>query len=318
MALEASDIVGQQGETFDPVLLAVIANRFHAVVREIGNTLLRTGRSTDLNTARDFSCAIVTAGNELVATGEGLPIHILGSELLTHSMQRFHPKLREGDAFIHNDPYNGNSHHADFNILVPMFHEGEHLFTAVAKAHLADCGNAEPTTYAANARDIYEEGALNFPCVLVERDGVLVDDIIRMCRHRLRVPDQWYGDFLAMLGAARTGERGLKSLVAKYGADVIQRFSTSWFEYSERRMCEELGRLPRGSFTAKSRHDPTPNLPDGIPLTVTVTTHPEQGRVEVDLRDNIDCVPAGFNLSQATALAAGMAGIFNQLREQVP
>src|SRR3954451_7425956 len=117
-------------EAIDPVMLAVIANRFDSIVREMGNTLLRTGRSTDLNTARDFSCAIVTADNKLVATGEGLPIHILGSELLTESMQRFHPDLREGDVFIHNDPYNGNSHHADFNILIPIFHDGAYMFTA--------------------------------------------------------------------------------------------------------------------------------------------------------------------------------------------
>jgi len=36
------------------------------------------------------------------------------------------------------------------------------------------------------------------------RDYQDIDDVIRMCRRRIRVPDQWYGDYLAMLGAALT------------------------------------------------------------------------------------------------------------------
>ena len=40
----------------DSVLTAVLANRFDAIVREMTNTLFRTGRSAVLNTARDFSC----------------------------------------------------------------------------------------------------------------------------------------------------------------------------------------------------------------------------------------------------------------------
>ena len=53
-------------ERLDPVLLAVLANRFESIVREMTNTLFRTGRSAVLNTARDFSCSIVTADNQLL------------------------------------------------------------------------------------------------------------------------------------------------------------------------------------------------------------------------------------------------------------
>ncbi|MGV9850265.1 hydantoinase B/oxoprolinase family protein [Streptomyces sp. NPDC003442] len=34
-----------------------------------------------------------------------------------------------------NNPYGGNSHAADHSVLVPVFIDGEHMFTAVAKAH---------------------------------------------------------------------------------------------------------------------------------------------------------------------------------------
>src|SRR3984957_1220499 len=86
---------------FDPVLLAVLANRFESIVREMTNTLLRSGRSAVLNTARDFSCSIITAENELLASAEGLPVHVIGTEFLAEAMTEIHPGFAEGDAFLH-------------------------------------------------------------------------------------------------------------------------------------------------------------------------------------------------------------------------
>ncbi len=68
------------------------------------------------------------------------------------------------------------------------------------------------------ARDVYEEGALIFPCVRIQRDYADVPDIVRMCRARIRVPEMWYGDYLAALGAIRIGERRLHELAERYGA----------------------------------------------------------------------------------------------------
>jgi N-methylhydantoinase B len=303
---------------FDPVLLAVISKRLDSIVREMTNTLLRTGRSALLNTARDFSCSIVTAGNELLACAEGLPIHVIGSQYLTEAMQRFHPVIREGDAFLHNDPYNGNTHHADHTLLAPVFFEGRHVLTAIAKAHQADCGNGQPTTYASYARDVYDEGALSFPCVKVQEDYTDNDDVIRMCRNRIRVPDQWYGDYLATLGAARTGERRLTALIERYGLETIEAFTQAWFDYSERRMIKALRRLPKGSMTGTGHHDPVQGKPEGIPLRVTATVDPDAAIAEIDFRDNIDCVPNGFNQSRATATSAAVAGFLNQLPDDVP
>lgn len=303
---------------FDAVQLAVLSNRLDSIVREMSDTLLRSGRSAVINSARDFSCAIVSGGHELLSTAEGLPVHVFGSHVQARHMAELHPEFREGDAFLHNDPYRGNTHAADHTILVPVFHEGEHLFTACAKAHQADCGNAQPTTYMAYARDVYEEGAPIFPCVLVQRDYRDVEDVIRMCRSRIRVPDQWYGDYLAMVGAARVAERRLKQLAAKYGAETVKAFVDVWFDYSERRMEQAIGELPAGRFAGHGGHDPFPGLPDGVPIKVEVAVDPAAGRIEIDLRDNVDCVPAGLNQSEATAVNNVITGVLNSLHRDIP
>jgi len=304
--------------SFDPVLLAVLANRFDTIVREMENTLLRTGRSAILNMARDFSCALITADNRLLASAEGLPVHVIGMEFLSEAMTDLHDDLREGDAYLHNDPYLGNTHPADHVILVPVFFEGRHVFTAAAKAHQADCGNSRPTTYMPYARDVYEEGSLIFPCVLVQRDYRDVEDVIRMCRRRIRVPEQWYGDYLAGVGAARIAENRLGELCARYGLDTIEAFVEEWFDYSERRIAHVISQMPAGTIVGHGAHDPFGPAPDGIPINVRITVDPEAGMVELDLTDNVDCLPAGVNESRTCAMNNCMTGFFNSIDPDIP
>lgn len=317
--MDADTRTADHEQTLSPMLLAVLANRFDGVVREMTNTMLRTGRSALINSARDFSCGITTADNELFATAEGLPAHTYGLNMQCAAMCDYHDDIAEGDAYLHNDPYSGNSHPADHTLIVPVFWKGEHLFNVCAKAHQADIGNSIPTTYHAAARDVYEEGALIFPAVRVQRDFTTNDDIIRMCQRRIRVPDYWYGDFLAMLGSARTGETRLHDIFEKYGAAVIREFVTEWFDYSEKLMRQAIGELPAATIERTSRHDPLPPvLPDGIPVHVKLTVAPRDGIVEIDLTNNIDNMDNGLNLSEACSISNSVAGVFNCLKTDVP
>ena len=74
----------------DPVLISVMANRMDGIVREMTNTLLRAARSAVISSARDFSCCIVTGDNQLLASAEGLPVHIFGAHLQTARFCREH------------------------------------------------------------------------------------------------------------------------------------------------------------------------------------------------------------------------------------
>jgi N-methylhydantoinase B len=304
----------------DALQIAIIQSRLEAAVRAMINTLLRSARSGILAVARDFSCCILTADDELLAWAESIPIHVMrGPDIICAWMKQWHPVLKRGDAFLHNSPYHGNSHAADWCLLIPVIDDdGVHRFTVFAKAHQGDCGNSEPTTYAFNARDVYEEGALIFPGVRVQEDHADNEDIIRMCRMRIRVPDQWWGDYLALMGAARIGERRMLELIDELGADRLAAYSRQWFDHSEQRMHDAIARLPKGSRTVTTKHDGFPRLPDGVPLQVTVSVDPDAGRIEVDLRDNPDCVPAGINLSEGCASSSAMIGIFNSLGPEVP
>lgn len=307
--------------TLNGAALAVLNSRFDGVVRKMANTLLRTGRSGVLNRAKDFSCCVVTAGCELLAAAESLPIHVLsGPDMMARAMREFHPNLKRGDAFLHNSPYHGCSHPADHTILVPVIDDdGGHRFTVLAKAHQADVGNSEPTTYMGAARDVYHEGALIFPAVQVQKDYRDVADIIRMCEMRIRVPAQWRGDFLAAIAAARIGEKELLALGREVGWNKLETFTRQWFDYSETRMEEALKSLPDGTVIGASRHDEFPGMPaGGITVKSVITIDAKKGHISVDLTDNVDCQPCGLNLSEATARTGAMIGVFNSIDHLVP
>ncbi len=305
----------------DGARMAVLASRFEVIARKMANTLFRTARSGLINTARDLSCCILTGDHELLAEAESLPSHVLiGPDIMARTLREFHPEPRRGDAYLHNSPYHGNSHAADHAILVPVIDDaGIHRFTAFAKAHQADIGNAQPTSYQGVARDVYEEGALIFPAVKVQEDYRDIGDIIRMCRARIRVPDQWYGDFMALVGAARVGERALLALGREVGWEVLAEHTRAWLDYSEERMAAALARLPAGRACRVSTHDPFPGTgAEGVPIRVTVTSMPEHGRLTVDLRDNPDCLPNGLNVTEANARSAALIGVFSGLGQEVP
>jgi N-methylhydantoinase B len=305
----------------DGTRLALLTARFDGIARKMANTLHRTGRSGILTIARDFSCVVLTARHELLATAESLPIHVLrGPDIMARTMAENHPVLRRGDAYLHNSPYHGCTHPADHSILIPVLDDdGVHRFTVLAKGHQADCGNALPTTYMGAARDVYAEGALIFPAVKIQEDYRHVMDIVRLCRMRIRVPDQWWGDYLATLGAARVGEREILALGREVGWDLLEDYTREWFDYSEQRMIDTVRAMPRGRVTRSSTHDPIPGTPvEGVTIKVTVEVRPEDAMIEVDLTDNPDCMPNGLNLSEACALSAPMVAIFNSIDPSVP
>ncbi|WP_246722595.1 hydantoinase B/oxoprolinase family protein [Aureimonas sp. OT7] len=299
------------------VRMAIVSNRMESIARKMQNTLFRTARSGVLNTAHDFSCVILTADCRLLASAESLPIHtLIGPDLMCQAVKAYHPVLRQGDCFLHNSPYEGNSHAADHCLIVPVVDDGGTVrFFVLAKAHQADCGNSKPTTYMGDASDVFEEGALIFSAAKIQSDYTDNQDLVRMCRARIRVSEQWWGDYLATLGAVRIGERELLELGAELGWDALEEYAQSWFDYSEDKMVQAIRRLPSGRASIASAHDPFPGVPNGIPITVTVEVDADSGRITIDLTDNMDCQPCGLNLSEGCSRTAAMIGIYNGIMD---
>ena len=306
------------GYSVEPMMLAVLSRRFEAICREMTNGILKASRSAVIKNARDFSVGLLTHDHRLISVEDGLPIHITALDLSTRAIDENFDDIAEGDAFLNNCPYFGATHHADLDLIVPVFVDGRLLFWALARCHHADMGAPLPTTYLPRAATIYEEG-LHFPCVRVEQGYKSKADIVRIALIKIRASKVWHGDFQAQLGSCRIGEQRLIELVRRYGVETIDAFIEDWMTYGARRAQAAIAALPAGTWSYETRHDPVPGVAeDGIPVRISVTVDPEAGEITVDARDNIDCVPGGLNLSEATATSSARIGVFVNLDPDIP
>lgn len=302
----------------DPFLMSVLKSRFEAIVREMTLVVMRASRSAVIKNARDFSCAILTYDHRLVSVEDALPIHVMSMDMATRPITELFDDIKQGDIFFNNCPFTGGTHHADLIVAMPVFHKGEPLFWMMALSHHADTGAPTPSTYLPFAKNIFEEG-MHFPCVRVAENYKEKADILRIGSMRNRVPELWLGDVRAQIGSCRTGERRIGELLERYDRDTIMNFVEDWFDYGARRAKAAIAKLPAGSYSYETRHDPVPGVADeGIPVRLTIEVDPEAGEITVDVRDNIDCVPGGLNLSENTCTGSCRIGVFNNLDESVP
>jgi N-methylhydantoinase B len=311
--------MADKNQKIEPFLMAILSGRFAAITREMANTLLRSGRSTVLNTAKDFSCAITDQPSRIISLAEGLPVHLASIYLIPRAVNElFKDDIHPGDVFLNNSPYVGNTHHADFTLCAPVFYKGELRFFVINRAHQADTGAPLPTVFLPYAKTVYEEG-LHFPCLRVQRNYEDIKDIIRMIQYRNRVPDLWYGDYIAQIGSLRIAETRIVEMCDKYGIKTLLTFVDQWQEYGKERMIAEIEKLPKGEWEGEVTHDPIPDLvPDGIRLRVKIAVHPEQGYIMVDIRDNPDSIPCGMNLGEASTISGIIAGILYNLDPTIP
>ncbi len=150
----------------DPVVTAVIANRIDGIVREMTNTLLRAARSAVISSARDFSCGICTADNQLLACVEGLPIHIFGvhEQALGGDGSASGPRPRVTRSCT-TTPVTGNTHPADHAVpCVPVPSSTASISSPPSPRRTKPISATRScSTYHAGAKDVYEEGAADLP-----------------------------------------------------------------------------------------------------------------------------------------------------------
>ncbi len=303
-------------DRLDPIAFATLANRLDSIVREAMQVCVQSAHSAVIQ-ARDLSASISDSKIRLVSIAQGLPVHVLTSNLAIVPIPELFDDIAPGDCFLNNNPFMGASHHADFSFCRPVFHGDRLMFWVMLRAHQADTGAPQPTVYLPFAKDVYEEG-LHWPCVRVQRDYRDVADVVRIATANIRVPQQFMGDFAAAVGATRVAERRLLELIDRYGAGTIEQFVEEWLEYGRARMVEEIKSLPQGTWQNETTMDPLPFAPEGVTVNVRLTVDHEEEALIVDLTDNPDQFEAGINLTEATSKAGVMEGIFSCLDSTLP
>jgi N-methylhydantoinase B/oxoprolinase/acetone carboxylase alpha subunit len=239
----------QTGLSIDQVTLTVIDNYLTTTCREMGVAMMRTAYSPIFNESLDFSCVIFDKRGQMIAQAEFCPSQIGTIKYTVEWMleELGYDIYKPGDVLLMNDPYRGSGHVPEHTILKAVFHQGEIVAFVANCAHLAEPGAKTPGGLAGDATDIFQEG-LRIPPIWLMREGVDQDDIWKIILSNHRTPMVTYGDLKAMVGSIHVAERRLLNLINSYGLAVIETATQDLIKIAERRMREEIRRIPDGVY----------------------------------------------------------------------
>ena len=167
-------------------------------------TMLKTAHSPIFYESKDYSVALFSLDAELLAMGQFIPHHQGGMAAALQAVIDIYPveTMEQGDVYLINDSYLGGTHTQDFNVLSPIFVEGQPICFAGCIAHQMDIGGMVAGGYAPTAREIYQEG-IRFPGIKLFERGEPREDVMRLIMRNVRLPEQQKGDLLGQVAALR-------------------------------------------------------------------------------------------------------------------
>ncbi|WP_321476760.1 hydantoinase B/oxoprolinase family protein [uncultured Paludibaculum sp.] len=279
----------------DPIELEFFRQLLVSIPEEMGVVLRKTAFSANIKERRDYSCAVYDAQARTIAMGDHMPVHLGAMPLsVEHVLRRF--QLRPGDVAIVNDPFAGGTHLPDITAVAGVFPEKAKpaAFYVAARAHHSDVGGMSPGSMPL-AREIYQEG-LRLPPILLVREGVLDEGLMRLILANVRTPAEREGDLLAQWMSMERGAVRLTEAVTRYGLPRLNSNITALADYAERRMAAALHALPSGVYGFED------SLDEGVTIRARITLG--GGRATVDFTGTDAQVAGPVNANYAITLSA--------------
>lgn len=285
--------------TIDPVTTEIVRNGLVAITEEMKAILMRTAYNMIIYEAQDFTVGLFDRVGNTVSIGIGLPMFIRGmSDTVKAMLAHFgEGGVAEHDVLLTNDAYITGSHLNHMTFVVPIFRDGALTGFSACMAHWVDIGGVLDGM----TTDIYAEG-LQMPIVKYERAGVLNDDVLRIIRMNVRVPERASGDLNAQVAAVKMGARRFRELMDRYGAPAVLGGIESIMDHTEAVAREHVKSIPDGVYEAESFMDDD-GVSHGkrIPIRVKVTVSGDE--MEIDLSDVGEQVKGFYNSGEAAGRA---------------
>ncbi|MEL6570919.1 MAG: hydantoinase B/oxoprolinase family protein [Pseudomonadota bacterium] len=226
------------------VAYQVMWNRLISVVEEQAQALVRTAFSTSVREAGDLSAGVYDAQGRMLAQAvTGTPGHVNAmADAVAHFIRRIgRDSIRDGDAYLTNDPWEGTGHLHDITMVTPSFYHGRLVGFFACTAHVVDIGGRG---FGADGQSVYEEG-LYLPIMKFADRGVVDETLIKIVRGNVREPDQLIGDIYALSNCNEIGHRRLLDMMVEFQLKDLCGIATFIFENSRRATLERIAALPQ-------------------------------------------------------------------------
>ncbi|HEV3185823.1 MAG TPA: hydantoinase B/oxoprolinase family protein, partial [Xanthobacteraceae bacterium] len=281
------------GTHADPVMLEVFNNLFMSIAEQMGVSLQNTAYSVNIKERLDFYCAMFDADGSLVANAPHMPVHLGSMDRAVETIIRENRgRIRPGDVYAINAPYNGGTHLPDITVCTPVFDEENRdiLFWVASRGHHADVGGISPGSMSPNAVDIEQEGVYMDNFKLVDGGRFQEESLyaaLTGAKYPARNPLQNVNDLKAQIAANEKGVQELRKMVAQFGLDVVKAYMQHVQDNAAESVRRVIDRLHDSSFAYE--------MDQGTFIRVKITVDKQKREATVDFTGTSPQQPTNFN-----------------------
>ena len=289
------------GTSVDPVMLEIFNSLYMSIAEQMGLRLQNTAYSVNIKERLDFSCALFDAEGNLIANAPHMPVH-LGSmgESIKTVIRLNAGKMKPGNVYVLNAPYNGGTHLPDVTVITPVFgFEKEILFYVGSRGHHADIGGITPGSMPPGSKLVEEEGVLIDNFLLVEQGRFREEATVALLtsgRYPVRNVQQNIADLRAQVAANEKGVQELRRMVEHFGLDVVRAYMRHVQDNAEESVRRVIGVLKDGEFDLP--------LDNGAHIRARIHIGEDRRSARIDFTGTSAQLPNNFNAPAAVCMAA--------------
>jgi 5-oxoprolinase (ATP-hydrolysing) len=288
------------GTKADPVMLEVFNNLFMSIAEQMGVALQNTAYSVNIKERLDFSCAVFDGAGSLVANAPHMPVHLGSMDRAVETVIRENKgKIRPGDVYAINAPYNGGTHLPDITVCTPVFDGKKILFWVASRGHHADVGGISPGSMSPNATTIEEEGVYIDNFKLVERGRFREREtyaLLEGAKYPARNPLQNVNDIKAQIAANEMGVHELRKMVRYFTLPVVRAYMRHVQDNAAESVRRVIDRLHDSAFAIETDQ--------GNTIKVRISVDKKKREATVDFTGTSPQQPSNFNAPEPVTRAA--------------
>jgi 5-oxoprolinase (ATP-hydrolysing) len=288
------------GTHADPVMLEVFNNLFMSIAEQMGVALQNTAYSVNIKERLDFSCAVFDGNGSLVANAPHMPVHLGSMDRAVETIIRENKgKIRPGDAYAINAPYNGGTHLPDITICTPVFDGKKILFWVASRGHHADVGGISPGSMSPNATNIEQEGILFDNFKVVDRGRFREKELYAVLtnnKYPARNPLQNVNDIKAQIAANEMGIHELRKMVRYFTLPVVRAYMRHVQDNAAESVRRVIDRLHDSSFAIETDQ--------GNTIKLRIAVDKKKREATVDFTGTSPQQPSNFNAPEPVTRAA--------------
>ncbi|MFQ5851368.1 MAG: hydantoinase B/oxoprolinase family protein [Candidatus Binatia bacterium] len=245
--------VVELGSYVDPITFEVIQHRLWQINDEQSFAIKTISASPIVVEGNDFNVGLFTADGQIATTGIGSLVHVATMGSALKSIMKLASHIREGDAYLTNDPFLGALHQNDVVIAGALFWKGEVVMWVGNVLHHPDVGGIDEGSFCINARNLYQDPPRYF--LKIVDQGELVTEVERTFVTNSRLPDMVALDLRAQIGAIHVAKARIYELLDEYGGEVVQTVMHQSIDIAEQQIRDRIASLPEGCWSGEAYMD---------------------------------------------------------------